>query len=82
MFGKKYTTAKLTIERCFTDAKTKHGLEYTRYVGKQRVLNDLILLFSAMNMKKTVNYLVIIHQDHLLNKLISTCPQVKEILQT
>lgn len=45
---------------------------FTRYTGKQRVFDDILLLFSAMNMKKMVNYLDRIHQDNHLNKLYST----------
>ena len=52
-----YPQRKETIERCFADAKTKYGIGFTRYCGKQRVLDDVYLLFAAMNMKKMVNFL-------------------------
>ncbi len=44
-----------SIERGFGDAKTKYGIGFTRYCGKQRVLDDVYLFFAAMNMKKIVN---------------------------
>ena len=46
-----------SIERGFGDAKTKYGIGFTRYCGKQRLLDDVYLLFAAMNMKKMINYL-------------------------
>ncbi len=52
-----YPKRKETIERVFADAKSKHGMGYTRVKGKKRVTDDVLLLFAAMNMKKMVTYL-------------------------
>jgi transposase len=75
-----YPQRKVTIERCFADAKTKHGMGFTRYIGKQRVFDDILLLFSAMNTKKMVNYLDKIHHNNHLYKLYSTIFQKIEAL--
>lgn len=52
-----YPQRKHTIERVFADAKSKHGIGFTRYTGKQRVADDVLLLFAAMNIKKMVTFL-------------------------
>lgn len=52
-----YPKRKETIERVFADGKSKHGMGFTRYTGKKRVTDDVLLLFASMNMKKMVNYL-------------------------
>ena len=52
-----YPRRKETIERCFADAKTKHGMGFTRHIGKQKVCDDVYLIFAAMNMKKMATYL-------------------------
>lgn len=52
-----YPLRKETIERCFADGKAKHGMGFTRYKGKNKVRDDVYLLYAAMNMKKMVNYL-------------------------
>ncbi|HWR56923.1 MAG TPA: IS1182 family transposase [Negativicutes bacterium] len=41
-----------TIERVFADAKEKHGMRYTRLRGRQRVHDQLTLLYAGMNLKK------------------------------
>lgn len=52
-----YPKRKETIERCFADAKMKHGIGFTRYKGRARVTDDVLLVFASMNLKKMVNYL-------------------------
>ncbi|QIK57049.1 hypothetical protein G7059_03900 [Erysipelothrix sp. HDW6A] len=52
-----YPLRKETIERCFADGKAKHGMGFTRYKGKNKVRDDVYLLYAAMNIKKMVNYL-------------------------
>lgn len=64
-----YPLRKETIERCFADGKTKHGMAFTRYKGKVKVRDDVYLLYAAMNMKKMVNYLSRIGKKPLSNVL-------------
>ena len=52
-----YPKRKETIERVFADGKSKHGMGFTRYTGRKRVTDDVLLLFASMNMKKMVTYL-------------------------
>ena len=52
-----YLRREETIESCFVDAKIKYGIGFTRYCGKQKVLDDVYLFLAAVDMKKMVNYL-------------------------
>lgn len=47
-----YERRKETIERCFADAKEKHGMRYTLYRGLAAVTKWVLLKFTAMNLKK------------------------------
>ena len=47
-----YARRKETIERCFADAKEKHGMRYTHHRGLARVTRWVRLKFAAMNLKK------------------------------
>ncbi|EUJ56603.1 transposase, partial [Listeria fleischmannii FSL S10-1203] len=48
-----YRKRKETIERCFADAKEKHGMRFTTYRGLRKVTLQAMLTFAAMNLKKT-----------------------------
>lgn len=52
-----YPKRKETIERVFADGKSKHGMGFTRYKGRKKVADDVLLICAAMNMKKMVMYL-------------------------
>ncbi|HBZ51873.1 MAG TPA: hypothetical protein DEO69_07090, partial [Erysipelotrichaceae bacterium] len=45
------------IEKVFADGKRRHGLDYTRYTGFERVYDNLMLIFTGMNLKKLCTYL-------------------------
>lgn len=47
-----YERRKETIERCFADAKEKHGMRYTLYRGLTAVTKWVLLKYAAMNLKK------------------------------
>ena len=47
-----YDKRKETIERCFADAKEKHGMRYTLVRGLSQVTKWVRLKFAAMNLKK------------------------------
>lgn len=47
-----YEKRKETIERCFADAKEKHGMRYTLFRGLAQVSKWVRLKFAAMNLKK------------------------------
>nr|WP_294754393.1 transposase [uncultured Ruminococcus sp.] len=47
-----YDKRKETIERCFADAKEKHGMRYTLVRGLSQVRKWVRLKFAAMNIKK------------------------------
>lgn len=47
-----YDKRKETIERCFADAKEKHGMRYTLVRGLSQVTKWVRLKFAAMNIKK------------------------------
>ena len=47
-----YDKRKETIERCFADAKEKHGVRYTLVSGLSQVTKWVRLKFAAMNIKK------------------------------
>ena len=47
-----YDKRKETIERCFADAKEKHGMRYTLFRGLAQVSKWVRLKFAAMNLKK------------------------------
>ena len=47
-----YDERKETIERCFADAKEKHGMRYTLFRGLAQVSKWVRLKFAAMNLKK------------------------------
>lgn len=51
-----YSKRSQTIERVFADFKEKHGMRYTNYRGKEKVLNEAMLAFACMNMKKLANW--------------------------
>ena len=52
IYQRAYKARKETIERVFADAKEKHGMRYTRYIGLAQVRNWVKLKFAAMNLKK------------------------------
>lgn len=47
-----YDKRKETIERCFADAKEKHGMRYTLVRSLSQVAKWVRLKFVAMNLKK------------------------------
>ena len=47
-----YDKRKETIERCFADAKEKHGMRYTLVRSLSQVTKWVRLKFAAMNLKK------------------------------
>ena len=47
-----YDQRKETIERCFADAKEKHGMRYTLVRDLSEVSKWVRLKFAAMNIKK------------------------------
>lgn len=51
-----YKARKETVERLFGDGKRRHGLDYTLYMGFERVYDSVALTFTAMNMKKLCTY--------------------------
>ena len=69
-----YERRKETIERCFADAKEKHGMRYTLYRGLAAVTKWVLLKFAAMNLKK---YAIRKWREghpflrHLLNRILS-----------
>ena len=58
-----YNQRKQTIERCFADGKEKHGLRFTRYTGKERVRDSILLTFACMNLKKMARRMTINSSD-------------------
>ena len=52
-----YQKRKEKIERLFADAKEKHGMRYTRFTGRNRVRNHILLTLECMNIKKMANHL-------------------------
>jgi len=52
-----YQKRKEKIERLFADAKEKHGMRYTRFTGRNRVRNHILLTLACMNIKKMANHL-------------------------
>lgn len=51
-YQKLYKQRKEKIERVFADAKEKHGMRYTHYMGLAQVTNWVRLKFATMNLKK------------------------------
>jgi len=45
-----------TIERVFADAKEKHFMRYTHYRGLAKLRMQILLTFSAMNLKKLARW--------------------------
>jgi transposase len=45
-----------TIERVFADAKEKHFMRYTHYRGLAKLRMQILLTFSAMNLKKLAKW--------------------------
>lgn len=57
-YGKEtYQKRKEKIERLFADAKENHGMRYTRFTGRNRVRNHILLTLACMNIKKMANHL-------------------------
>lgn len=54
--AKHYPRRKETIERVFADAKEKHCARYTRLKGKEKVQDEMYLIFACMNLKKLANW--------------------------
>ena len=52
-----YPLRKQTIERAFGDGKMNHGLDYTRYTGKEAVEFSINLIYTGMNIKKFVKHM-------------------------
>ncbi|MDQ0341059.1 hypothetical protein J2S00_003903 [Caldalkalibacillus uzonensis] len=44
---------KETIERVFADLKEKHGMRWTTLRGKKKNTMQAMLVFAAMNLKKS-----------------------------
>ena len=55
-YQKLYKQRKEKIERVFADAKEKHGMRYTHYMGLAQVTNWVRLKFVAMNLKKLADW--------------------------
>jgi len=53
-----YPKRKQTIERVFADGKEKYCLRYTRFRGKERVKDSVLLIFAGMNLKKMANWII------------------------
>ncbi len=51
-----YKKRSQTIERCFADAKEKHGMRYTQYRGLEKVTEETMLRFACMNLKKMARW--------------------------
>lgn len=47
-----YKKRKETIERVFADGKEKHGLRFTRFIGKKKNSDYRSLLYACLNIKK------------------------------
>ena len=47
-----YKLRKETIERVFADAKEIHRMRYTSYRGRNKVMMEISLIYSCMNLKK------------------------------
>lgn len=55
--GKKiYSLRSQTIERVFADAKEKHAMRYTQFIGKAKVKIQVLLTFACMNLKKLASW--------------------------
>lgn len=52
-----YPRRKETVERVFSEAKEKHGMRRTKYLGVEKVDRHTMLTFAAMNLKKLANWL-------------------------
>ena len=52
-----YQKRKEKIERVFADAKEKHAMRYTPFLGLTQVTNWVRLKFAAMNLKKLARWL-------------------------
>lgn len=52
-----YPRRKETIERVFAEGKENHGLRYTRVKGREKVQNEITLIFACMNLKKLALWL-------------------------
>lgn len=50
-----YKKRKETIERVFADGKEKHGLRFTRFIGKKKNRDYRSLLYACLNIKKLAN---------------------------
>lgn len=59
-----YQKRKQTIEKVFADGKRRHGLDYTLYTGFERVYDNLMLIFTGMNLKKLCTYLGRMQEAH------------------
>lgn len=51
-----YKLRKEKIERVFADAKEKHAMRYTQYIGLAQVTNWVRLKFATMNLKKLAKW--------------------------
>lgn len=51
-----YSKRKETIERVFADGKENFGLRFTRYLGINRVRQNILLIFACMNFKKLAKW--------------------------
>ncbi len=51
-----YAKRSQTIERIFADAKEKHGMRFTRMQGIKKVQDQVLLIFSVMNLKKIAKW--------------------------
>lgn len=54
--AKYYPCRAQTIERDFADGKEKHGLRFTRLNGIKKVQDEVLLIFSMMNLKKIAKW--------------------------
>lgn len=52
-----YKRRKETIERCFADAKEKHGMRWATYHGLAKFSLQAMFTFAALNLKKLANWL-------------------------
>lgn len=52
-----YRLRSTTIERVFADAKEKYGMRFTRLRGIDKVLDEVRVVFTCMNLKKMANWM-------------------------
>lgn len=51
-----YPHRSRTIERVFADAKEKYGMRFTRLRGINKVLDEVRVVFTCLNLKKIANW--------------------------